>query len=51
MRVLLADARVDPAAEQQFALREACTNGHVEVVRLLLAVSDAIVLALRCVIS
>jgi hypothetical protein len=34
---LLADARVDPAADENLALRIAAVRGHVEVVHLLLA--------------
>ena len=37
MRLLLADPRVDPSADNNYAIRWAAYNGHTEVVRLLLA--------------
>ena len=37
VKLLLADERVDPAADDNEAFREAAAKGHVEVIRLLLA--------------
>src|SRR2546426_6337866 len=37
MKLLLADSRVDPAADNNDAIRSAAANGHIDVVKLLLA--------------
>ena len=37
VKLLLADHRVDPSAGEDYAVQQACANGYVEVVRLLLA--------------
>ena len=36
-KLLLADPRVNPSAEQDYAVQQACANGYVEVIKLLLA--------------
>jgi hypothetical protein len=44
VRLLLADMRVDPSARNNWAVSWAAENGHLEVVRLLLADERALLL-------